>query len=107
MNLPRQILVLLVRIYQWVLSPLKSTFFGPAGRCRFTPSCSHYAVEALQVHGALKGTALAARRLYRCHPWGGCGPDPVPPKQMSPPDKSDHPSAHAPAAARAFLEGRG
>ena len=80
MNLPRQILIFLVRIYQWVLSPLKSTFFGPAGQCRFTPSCSHYAIEALRVHGVFRGGALAARRLLRCHPWGGCGHDPVPQK---------------------------
>jgi putative membrane protein insertion efficiency factor len=78
MNLPRQILILLLRVYQWTLSPLLLAMFGPAGRCRFTPSCSQYAVEALQIHGVIHGGALAGRRLCRCHPWGGCGHDPVP-----------------------------
>jgi uncharacterized protein len=80
MNLPRQILIFLVRVYQWTLSPLLLAMFGPTGRCRFTPSCSQYAVEALQIHGAIRGGALAGRRLCRCHPWGGCGHDPVPNK---------------------------
>lgn len=65
-------LVALIRIYQWGISPL----LGP--RCRFTPSCSHYAVEALQKHGLFKGLWLAMRRIARCHPWGGHGADPVP-----------------------------
>jgi putative membrane protein insertion efficiency factor len=49
----------------------------PSG-CRFVPSCSEYAVEALEVHGAVRGSALAVKRLIRCHPWGGHGIDPVP-----------------------------
>jgi putative membrane protein insertion efficiency factor len=65
-------LIALIRIYQWGISPL----LGP--RCRFTPSCSHYAVEALQKHGLIKGLWLAIRRIARCHPWGGHGADPVP-----------------------------
>ena len=66
-------LVLPIRAYQLLLSPL----LGP--RCRFYPSCSTYAVEALRVHGPLRGTWLAARRLLRCHPWNPGGLDPVPP----------------------------
>jgi uncharacterized protein len=82
MNWGRNILIFLVRVYQRLLSPLKAAVFGPAGRCRFTPTCSHYAVEALRVHGVFKGLALAVWRLGRCHPWGGCGDDPVPPKKF-------------------------
>ncbi|MCX5472532.1 membrane protein insertion efficiency factor YidD [Alcaligenes sp. A-TC2] len=65
-------LVLLVRGYQLFMSPL----LGP--RCRFYPTCSQYAIQALQTHGPLKGTWLAARRLVRCHPWHPGGHDPVP-----------------------------
>ena len=67
------LLILPIRVYQLAVSPL----LGP--RCRFYPSCSAYAVEALQVHGPLRGTVLAARRLLRCHPWNPGGVDPVPP----------------------------
>ena len=80
MNVSQQILILAVKFYRWVLSPAKTALFGPFGRCRFEPSCSAYALEALQTHGAMKGSWLAVRRLCRCHPWGDFGPDPVPPK---------------------------
>ena len=65
-------LIALIRVYQWGISP----WLGP--RCRYIPTCSHYAVEALKKHGLLKGTWLAIRRISRCHPWGGHGVDPVP-----------------------------
>lgn len=65
-------LVLLVKFYQVCISPLK----GPS--CRFTPTCSQYAIEALRKHGPFKGSWLALRRILRCHPWGGSGYDPVP-----------------------------
>ncbi len=58
--------------YQWTLRP----FIG--AHCRFEPSCSHYAIEALARHGAVHGTALAARRILRCNPWYEGGDDPVP-----------------------------
>jgi len=67
-----RLLILLIRFYQLAISP----WLAP--RCRFQPTCSAYAVEAVGKHGAIKGGYLAARRLARCHPWGGSGYDPVP-----------------------------
>jgi uncharacterized protein len=66
------IFVLLIRAYQWTLSP----FFGT--QCRFHPTCSHYAVEAIQKHGAIRGGLFTSKRLLRCHPWCDGGFDPVP-----------------------------
>ena len=65
--------ILLIRFYQVCLSPLKG---GPS--CRFTPTCSQYALEAFRKHGPFKGLYLSVRRILRCHPWGGHGYDPVP-----------------------------
>jgi putative membrane protein insertion efficiency factor len=65
-------LIWLVRGYQLLISP----FVPPS--CRFHPTCSHYAIEALRKHGALKGSWLAVRRIVRCHPWHPGGHDPVP-----------------------------
>ncbi len=69
----RALLLSLIRFYQRFLSPL----LGP--NCRFQPTCSAYAAEAIAVHGAWKGGWLSLRRIARCHPLGGHGPDPVPP----------------------------
>lgn len=66
------ILILPVRFYQKFISPLTPP------SCRFTPTCSQYAVEALRKHGPVKGLWLVIRRILRCHPWGGSGYDPVP-----------------------------
>ena len=66
------LLILLIQAYRLVLSPL----LGP--RCRFHPTCSAYAIEAIRLHGALRGSALAARRIVRCHPLNPGGIDPVP-----------------------------
>ena len=66
-------LILLVHFYQAVLGQL----FG--GHCRFQPTCSHYAIQALQMHGAIRGSWLTLKRILRCHPLGGAGYDPVPP----------------------------
>jgi putative membrane protein insertion efficiency factor len=67
-----KLLILLIRTYQLTLSP----FLG--GSCRFLPSCSAYAIEAIATHGAWRGSALALRRLASCHPFGRSGHDPVP-----------------------------
>lgn len=67
-----RLLILPIRFYQLVVSPL----LGPS--CRFTPTCSEYARQAIIKHGPFKGGWLALRRLLRCHPWGGSGYDPVP-----------------------------
>ncbi len=64
--------IALIKIYQWVISPL----LGPS--CRFTPTCSNYSLQAFKKYGLIKGLWLSARRIVRCHPWGGHGEDPVP-----------------------------
>lgn len=68
-------LILTIRIYQWTLSPVLSALLG--GTCRFEPSCSRYAVEALRKHGLLRGSVMAVKRISRCHPWHEGGFDPV------------------------------
>lgn len=68
----KQAIILLVRVYQWTLRP----FIG--AHCRFEPSCSAYAIEAIHIHGALRGAGLSARRVLRCNPWNEGGLDPVP-----------------------------
>ncbi|WP_293759522.1 membrane protein insertion efficiency factor YidD [uncultured Aquitalea sp.] len=67
-----RLFILLIRFYQLAISP----WLAP--RCRFAPTCSSYAIEAVKKHGALKGGYLAIKRIGRCHPWGGSGYDPVP-----------------------------
>jgi len=74
-NVPAAALTGAVRIYQWTVRPIIGA------QCRFEPSCSHYAVEALASHGAIRGTALAARRILRCNPWNAGGFDPVPSRE--------------------------
>ena len=78
MNIAQHGLSFGVRVYRWVLSPAKTALFGPLGHCRYTPTCSSYALAAIEAHGALAGGWLAVKRICRCHPWGGCGHDPVP-----------------------------
>jgi uncharacterized protein len=73
-----RVLTLTIRAYQLTISPALIFLFGPTGGCRFTPSCSQYALDAIRAHGALAGGLLAAKRICRCHPWGGCGHDPAP-----------------------------
>jgi uncharacterized protein len=71
-NLLAKPLIWIVRLYQWTLSP----FIGR--QCRFLPTCSAYSIEALQKHGAVRGSYLTIYRLARCHPWCAGGHDPVP-----------------------------
>ena len=68
----RTVLKLLIRGYQLFVSPILGA------NCRYAPSCSQYAVEAIESHGAVRGSWLAVKRIGRCHPWGGSGYDPVP-----------------------------
>jgi putative membrane protein insertion efficiency factor len=68
------LLRVLIRAYQWMIAPVLGA------NCRFAPSCSEYAHEALGIHGPIRGSWLALCRILRCHPWGGAGYDPVPPR---------------------------
>ena len=72
MNIPARLMLLLIRFYQYAISPMLPP------RCRYTPTCSQYAVEAVSKHGAFKGGWLALKRIARCHPFGGSGHDTVP-----------------------------
>jgi hypothetical protein len=85
------LLILPVRAYRYFISPLLGN------HCRYTPSCSEYALEALQRHGALQGSWLSARRLSRCHPWHAGGYDPIP--EAGPGSSTKSRSAHAPPPA--------
>lgn len=70
-------IIFLVKIYQKLLSPLMP------GKCRYQPTCSEYMIEALKIHGIIKGLKLGIFRILRCHPWGGSGYDPVPKKEKN------------------------
>ena len=73
-----RILTLAIRAYQLTVAPTQTFLFGPTAGCRFTPSCSQYAMEAVRTRGAIAGSWLATKRICRCHPWGDGGQDPVP-----------------------------
>ena len=75
----KKLLISIIKFYRKYLSPLKRS-----STCIYIPTCSQYAVEALERFGALKGTWLTIKRLCRCHPWGGYGFDPVPEKEETP-----------------------
>lgn len=64
--------IAMIKLYQWLISPLLGA------QCRFTPTCSHYGLEAFRKYGIFKGFWLTVKRISRCHPWGGHGYDPVP-----------------------------
>ena len=67
-------LIILIRAYQLIISPLLGS------NCRFAPTCSEYAMESLKLHGLIKGLFLTIKRIGKCHPWGGHGYDPIPTK---------------------------
>ncbi len=103
MNAAQHTLILCIRLYRLVLSPAKMFLLGANAQCRFSPSCSAYALEAVARHGAVAGTWLALKRVARCHPWGGCGDDPVPPTlkkayKESPAQNASRPAAETAAA---------
>ena len=68
--------IAIIQIYQYLISPIMP------GNCRHIPSCSKYAIEALNIHGLARGSILTCNRILRCHPWGTSGYDPVPEKNM-------------------------
>ncbi|MBJ7257355.1 MAG: membrane protein insertion efficiency factor YidD [Akkermansiaceae bacterium] len=74
---------LLIRFYQRIISPMLKIAAGPAAGCRYTPSCSHYFLQAVEAHGPFLGSWYGICRIFRCHPWGGCGYDPVPSSRIS------------------------
>jgi putative membrane protein insertion efficiency factor len=80
-NPAQHIIIGLIKAYRLILSPAQQLLFGRLAGCRFEPSCSRYGLEAVQTHGACVGSWLALRRILRCHPWGACGHDPVPPRR--------------------------
>jgi putative membrane protein insertion efficiency factor len=90
---PGQFLIILsLRFYRRFLSPAKTAVFGPLGQCRYAPTCSGYALDAVRSRGAVTGGWLALKRLARCHPWGGAGYDPVPPARET--AASSEPGCH-------------
>lgn len=89
-KIPAMLLIGLLKVYQYLISPL----LGP--RCRFWPSCSNYAIEALRLHGPARGGWLALKRIAKCHPWHAGGIDPVPPCA----DCHESPSDEAPPSSR-------
>ncbi|MEM6911589.1 MAG: membrane protein insertion efficiency factor YidD [Verrucomicrobiota bacterium] len=76
-----RLLQLFIRGYQRFGSPILHALAGPLCGCRYSPTCSQYFLDALKIHGSLRGLALGLWRLLRCQPWGGSGMDPVPPRR--------------------------
>ena len=72
------VLIILVRLYQVLISAPLHFLTGPVSGCRFLPTCSQYFIDAVRVHGSVRGTWMGVTRICRCNPWGGMGYDPVP-----------------------------
>jgi hypothetical protein len=85
LNPVKAILIFAINVYRWTISPAQVFLFGSNAGCRFAPTCSQYALDAIRARGVLAGGALAAKRICRCHPFGDCGHDPVSPKTFHPP----------------------
>ncbi len=76
----KKLLLMLLAVYQKTISPFTQSFLG--GSCRFQPTCSEYAKEAIMKYGSVHGTILSFKRILKCHPWGNSGFDPVPPTKL-------------------------
>lgn len=74
-DIAKKIVILPVRFYQIAISPLLGS------NCRYQPTCSHYMIEAIEEWGVIRGVWLGLKRIFRCHPWAGFGPDPVPKRE--------------------------
>ena len=79
----KSIIRLAIRIYQRLFSPVIHFLGGPGSGCRYTPSCSEYFLQAVEIHGVCRGSWMGVRRIARCNPWGGSGLDPVPPARCN------------------------
>ena len=86
----KQLVIAPVRFYKRFISRPLHVLAGPMGGCRFTPTCSTYFIQAVEIHGAFKGSLMGVWRILRCNPWGGCGHDPVPPRRSN--DSPSHPT---------------
>jgi putative membrane protein insertion efficiency factor len=83
---------LVIRFYQRILNPMLKFSAGPAAGCRYTPTCSNYFLQAVEIHGPFRGSWHGICRIFRCHPWGGSGYDPVPPGRDA--EKNAHSCCH-------------
>ena len=89
----KRVIRILIRFYQKFLNPVLKLLGGPNSGCRYQPTCSNYFLQAVETHGSMRGSWLGVRRIFRCHPWGGYGYDPVPPKPGATPDHPTGPEA--------------
>lgn len=80
-HFPKWFIKQMIKLYQKLINPIIHFIGGPNAGCRFSPSCSNYCLEAVEIHGAFKGVLFGMWRICRCHPWGGSGDDPVPVKR--------------------------